>query len=198
MNVVNRNDRRREVTKQKLVSGAVELFVAKGYSNTTIDEICAAADVAKVTFYYHFQSKEDIVTQIKSEASSEVLAEAREQLAAQASATEVLQTTLGSIAKWTKENWRLLEVFLAQKFHNVTMPPKCEDSNSLLSLLELIVIHGVTTGEFRTTADPKEIASFIALAIWHQQMTWVSNQQTTNLTEDFSRTLEFILKGISV
>lgn len=56
---------RKEQTKQGLISSAIDLFIAKGYDETTIDDIVANADVAKVTFYYYFKSKEEIALEIK-------------------------------------------------------------------------------------------------------------------------------------
>jgi AcrR family transcriptional regulator len=47
-------------TKRRIFNTAVELFSAKGYDNTNIEEITAVAGVAKGTLYYHFTKKEDI------------------------------------------------------------------------------------------------------------------------------------------
>jgi TetR/AcrR family transcriptional regulator, cholesterol catabolism regulator len=42
------------------VDAAVELFVSQGYDATTVDQIAAAADVARGTFFNHFPGKEDV------------------------------------------------------------------------------------------------------------------------------------------
>jgi TetR/AcrR family transcriptional repressor of nem operon len=44
--------------RQKLLDAALSLVRAKGYSATTIDELCAKAGVAKGTFFHHFKDKE--------------------------------------------------------------------------------------------------------------------------------------------
>ncbi|CAN5452763.1 TetR/AcrR family transcriptional regulator [soil metagenome] len=48
-------------TRRALVAAALELFAAKGVEATSVDEITAAADVAKGTFYVHFQRKQDVL-----------------------------------------------------------------------------------------------------------------------------------------
>lgn len=48
-------------TRHALVAAALELFAAKGVEGTAVDEITAAADVAKGTFYVHFQRKQDVL-----------------------------------------------------------------------------------------------------------------------------------------
>lgn len=48
-------------TRNALVSAALELFAEKGVEQTSVDEITAAADVAKGTFYVHFLRKQDVL-----------------------------------------------------------------------------------------------------------------------------------------
>jgi AcrR family transcriptional regulator len=47
-----------EVRREELMDAAERLFLKKGVAATSVDEIVAAAEVAKGTFYLHFESKE--------------------------------------------------------------------------------------------------------------------------------------------
>ena len=47
-----------ERRRRELLRIAYRLFIEKGYENTSIDEIIAAAGIAKGTYYYYFPSKE--------------------------------------------------------------------------------------------------------------------------------------------
>lgn len=47
-------------SRDKLIDAAIELILARGFSSTTVDEICARAGVAKGSFYYAFSSKEEL------------------------------------------------------------------------------------------------------------------------------------------
>lgn len=44
--------------RQKLLAAALELVRQKGYSSTSVDELCAHAGVTKGAFFHHFQSKD--------------------------------------------------------------------------------------------------------------------------------------------
>lgn len=44
--------------RQKLLDAALELIREKGYSSTSVDELCAHAGVTKGAFFHHFESKE--------------------------------------------------------------------------------------------------------------------------------------------
>ena len=47
-------------TKQKLLDAAQELMLAKGYTATSVDEICATAGLTKGSFFHYFEGKEDL------------------------------------------------------------------------------------------------------------------------------------------
>lgn len=52
--------RRAAATRQRLIDFGVQLFVEKGYLETTPQDIATAAGVTTGAFYYHFASKEDL------------------------------------------------------------------------------------------------------------------------------------------
>lgn len=54
-------ERKRRQTLQRISQVSWELIVAKGYEATTLDEIAAAAGISRRTFFYYFDSKEDIL-----------------------------------------------------------------------------------------------------------------------------------------
>jgi AcrR family transcriptional regulator len=54
-------DRKRQRTRQALISAAMRLFEEKGYEQTTVAEIAAAAEVSTKTFFNHFASKDEVL-----------------------------------------------------------------------------------------------------------------------------------------
>lgn len=50
--------------RQAIIGNASELFAAKGYHGTTIDEIVQATGIAKGTFYIYFDSKEALLLEV--------------------------------------------------------------------------------------------------------------------------------------
>lgn len=50
------------VTKQKIIDTAFMLFQNKEYEKVTVNDICDACGISKTTFYYHLQSKEEIIS----------------------------------------------------------------------------------------------------------------------------------------
>ena len=48
------------LARDKILNAALSVIRAKGYSATTVDDLCAAAGVTKGAFFHHFKSKEDL------------------------------------------------------------------------------------------------------------------------------------------
>ncbi|MGI5971143.1 MAG: TetR/AcrR family transcriptional regulator [Oscillospiraceae bacterium] len=49
-------------TKETLINASLQLINQYGYENVTVNDICKYCGVSKGSFYYHFKSKEDILT----------------------------------------------------------------------------------------------------------------------------------------
>jgi AcrR family transcriptional regulator len=56
-----RRERRRLEVSRRVLEAAEALFVEKGFDETTVAEICEAADVAYGTFFNHFPAKSDLL-----------------------------------------------------------------------------------------------------------------------------------------
>jgi AcrR family transcriptional regulator len=57
----------RAVVRSLLAGTALELFAAKGYDNTTVEEVAAAAGVSRRTLFNYFRNKEDLALSSLSE-----------------------------------------------------------------------------------------------------------------------------------
>jgi AcrR family transcriptional regulator len=54
-------ERKKQRTHAELQRAALKLFTKHGFDQVTIDDICAAAEVSKTTFYRYFDAKEDVL-----------------------------------------------------------------------------------------------------------------------------------------
>lgn len=54
-------ERKRRETAKRIKEAGIRLFVEHGYDATTIDDIAAAADISRRTFFHYYQSKDDIL-----------------------------------------------------------------------------------------------------------------------------------------
>jgi AcrR family transcriptional regulator len=54
-------ERKKQQTKQALERAAFALFAEQGYADTTVEDIAAAAQVSRASFFRYFGSKEDVL-----------------------------------------------------------------------------------------------------------------------------------------
>lgn len=63
----DRRTRRRQRTREALISAGERLLATQGYHGTTVAQIAEAADVGVGTFYLHFRDKDDLAETIVRE-----------------------------------------------------------------------------------------------------------------------------------
>jgi len=67
--------RAREVMRSQVAAIAVDLFLARGYHETTVDDICVAAEISRSTFFRYFATKEDALFGLVTDTGERLLAE---------------------------------------------------------------------------------------------------------------------------
>jgi AcrR family transcriptional regulator len=70
--------RRAVMTRERIVAAAADLFAAAGYSATSLDQICAAANVTKGALYHHFDDKRAVFLAVYESALAELAARVQE------------------------------------------------------------------------------------------------------------------------
>ena len=65
-------ERKKERTRHAIADAAVQLFEARGYEATTIEDIAAAAEVSPRTFFRYFATKDEVVLERAGDITSHV------------------------------------------------------------------------------------------------------------------------------
>ena len=152
-----------EKRKQELLKIAYELFLSRGYENTSVDEIIAKAQIAKGTYYYYFPSKEQMLEDvidmmIESEAEA-----ARQILRAELPVPQKIVGIIAS-ARPTQEE-QPIEAALNRP-ENVLMHNKLQGQllEKILPLLSEAVEEGVRGGLFACDHIPERVRMLLLLS----------------------------------
>jgi AcrR family transcriptional regulator len=68
-------ERKQQQTRERLKRAAMALFLERGFEAATIDDIAAAADVSRRSFFHYFASKEDVVAAWQEDAAAALVSE---------------------------------------------------------------------------------------------------------------------------
>ena len=58
--IQQRKEREKEQRRNEIITKAIDLFISKGYDNTTMEDIALKASLSKGTLYNYFDSKDDL------------------------------------------------------------------------------------------------------------------------------------------
>ncbi|RWR15256.1 TetR/AcrR family transcriptional regulator [Siminovitchia fortis] len=154
-----------EDRKTEILNAAEMLFTAKGYSETTVNDILREVGIAKGTFYYYFQSKEEVMDAIVQRFIDKGV-EAAKAIAADPSlkATEKLfQIIMGQRPDADGQKEQMIE-----ELHQVNNPEMHQKSlvETILQLtpvLTEVIEQGIREGVFQTPY-PKETVEFLLVS----------------------------------
>jgi AcrR family transcriptional regulator len=84
-------DRQREATRQRLYEAALGIFRRDGFRDARVDDITLVAGVSRTAFYFHFPTKEDVLTELMRR-TEQPIADAVAMMPPQAELSAVLET----------------------------------------------------------------------------------------------------------
>jgi AcrR family transcriptional regulator len=117
------------MTRRLLLSTALDLFQAKGYPATTVDEIAAAAGTTRVTFYAYFPSRADLMKALIDELN-EILGRVASPTHGSTARSLVEAVAEGSperIAGWLRRasaHWDRIRPYVKAAFEAATIDPE--------------------------------------------------------------------------
>ncbi|HEY9681490.1 MAG TPA: helix-turn-helix domain-containing protein [Drouetiella sp.] len=203
---MGRREIKKEATKQEILTAAAELFRTKGYEATSVDDIAAAANVAKGTFYYHFQAKEDLVLALQQAELKVASERANKRMEGDEPCMKILLDFLSDSAHWTTANSELAKAMFKQKFEMMMRKPDHEHfppaSGPPASIKEYFfgTIHSLIsraqeTNELRNDLPAQEIVHIIIPVVMSARMHWLMDSQPEPLMARVEKSLMILMDG---
>ena len=150
-----------EERKNEILDAAEELFVSKGFDQTSTNDILEKVGIARGTLYYHFKSKEEILDAMIQRMMDQCMARARK---AASDKSKSIPERLPQIIRALNMEDRLGEEMLQQmhKPQNALMHQKMQQQmiNGIVPLIAELVEDGIKAGMFQTDY-PKETVEML-------------------------------------
>lgn len=153
-----------EKRRADILKVAEELFYAKGYEATTVQDILDVLQLSKGGFYHHYESKEQLLEDVCSSKIEEAASAGRAEAEYGASAVDKLNTMIDRSSVWRAEYADFLGLLLriAYRDDSVLMHAMFQRmcARAILPVLTRILSEGADVGEF-STQDPGGTARLI-------------------------------------
>ena len=152
-----------EKRKQELLQIAYRMFISRGYENTSVDEIIVEAGIAKGTFYYYFETKEQLLEEVIGMMIDRETEAAAQILAAEIPVSQKIAGIISSLRPTQEET--PIEGALMQP-ENIVMHEKIRKKivEAAIPLLSRVVEEGIAQGVFSCDCIPERVRMLLVIS----------------------------------
>ena len=149
MTISKRQLEERELRKERILTGALDVFKKKGIEGATMDEIATSSGFGKATLYYYFHSKEEVFSAILVNGWESIWMSLEPIIASEKSPRKTFISILLRIAENARSNQGLYSfLFNVPKLINIEEQPWKSYQNRLYAIIQGLLEDGVMAGEF--------------------------------------------------
>ncbi len=149
MTISKRQLEERELRKERILTGALDVFKKKGIEGATMDEIAASSGFGKATLYYYFHSKEEVFSAILVNGWESLWISLEPIIAEETRPRKTFINILLKIAENIRNRPGLYEfLFNVPKIITIKEQPWKSYQNRLYAIIQGLLKDGVKAGEF--------------------------------------------------
>jgi AcrR family transcriptional regulator len=182
---------RRASTREAILTAAQQLFDRRGFAATTVDEITAAADVAKGTFYQHFATKDEILRALIRRHQSTSLEDVEKQLGSGRAPLQLGATLVKQLGQSCERHKKSLGQMMAAEMHN---PPK-KGEPSTREMFARVFAEAQRRGVIRPDVDAYELAVIFLGGLLPAMSHWAAHGKKGELINWMEKAWRVFLEG---
>lgn len=190
----SRRTRKREQTANHLTRVAFELFAAHGYDQVTMEQIAAAADVAKGTLYNHFPVKEALLSHRFHGELAVAMPDLFAELASLPGCRARLRAFLHASAAFSEHHREYLGPYLHYRLSQPVDTLGRDNRSGLDRIYARLLAEGQAAGELRADLPADQLAGALQFMHLYTLMRWLRTPGTA-LVEAFDAMLDLFLDG---
>ncbi len=198
---VGRRERKRQQLADRAAAVGFGLFEQHGYDAVTMEQIAAAADIAKGTLYKYFPGKEALLAHQFQHDIASGLNALWQILARQHSFAAQMKSLLHASAKWNAARRRYLPHYLRHQFSTANFAGHDDPHQPRRSgegqLFERLCIAGQQRGDVRADLPAAQLAVLLECLYLGAIMIWLGMPHA-DLKQEFDSLLTLALNGVGL
>lgn len=165
-------DRQREATRQRLYEAALGIFRRDGFRDARVDDITLVAGVSRTAFYFHFPTKEDVLSELMRR-TEQPICDAVIALPEDAELSLVLDT----VTEWMNRVWQDERALIIDTMAvGLRIEAGSPQPNGLRSLLGNRFARAAETGILSLQQRPEMLADLYLLGCLSMMVSWAQHE----------------------
>jgi TetR/AcrR family transcriptional regulator, repressor of fatR-cypB operon len=178
---LSRKEREKNARQHDILKAARDLFIRKGYHETTLDDIASLAEFGKGTIYNYFSSKEELFYGIIDQASNEAFDSLTSAISVAGTARDKLTAYARAIIIHAHENADLFRLIFLELYRSGTPEYKNkikhfqERGKDILELVERPITEEIRKGTIKPF-DAHELVSIFDSTLRGYCLNFIENK----------------------
>jgi len=189
----NRFERRRERTRQDLLTAATRVLAAKGLHRTKIADIAAAADVGVGTFYLHFPDKETLFDAVVEDTIRRLKTTVDAARGKARTAVDKVRASNVAFFRFARDNRQVFKIVFG---HGAAYEDLIRRAQALfIADIEETIREGIAAGDFAPVAPTIVAQAVVGMAT--QVIAWWTEHESVPIETLIDTTTTLALRGIT-
>ena len=192
---VSRREQQRQETRKRVFEAALTIFRRDGVAESRIEDIATLAGVSRGTFYFHFPTKEAVLSELLVTAEADFTADIAA-LPEQVPIEDVLNTTASAMARpWAPEPGLWMEVGLVAMRNTADKLAHGKPTDGIRAVLGRRFERAAAAGQLSDIVPAQIIADFYLANAFAVAVSWSTNPDIMPLEDALQAAALLFLNG---
>jgi AcrR family transcriptional regulator len=194
---LNRRERKKQETKQKIIKIAMYLFRKNGFDSTSMEQISEDVDISKATLYNYFPVKEAIISEYWQNNVKELKLQLLQMIQLLPDTKKRLEKTFTKAAsELFKSKQDIYKIYLSFWFKNIANPSYSKNLKSgFEDIFSMIIKLGQQGGDIRRDTSVELMVKHLEVSFLTACMSWLSDPKLFPLEKTLTDTVSLFIEG---
>ncbi len=194
---INRRERKKLETRQKIIKIAMYLFKKQGFDSTTMEQIAEEVDISKATLYNYFPVKESVISEYWQGNVKNLKYHLLKMIQLMPDTSSRIKKTFNTAAnELFKSKQDIYKVYLNHWLSNFNNPSVSKRMESgFEDIFTMIIKLGLQSGDIRKDQPPELLIKHLEFMFLTACINWLSDPKLFPLEKTLNHTVQLFIDG---